>query len=341
MLDTSLSLVTPYVAYLPAAAVGGSGFFAVAVARLWLGYRSPSVQSAEARIAERINWRTVSFLLENAVFLLIGLQLPAIVRAATRTGIGLGPGVLMGAAIYAAMVVARFVWVFAATAVYRYGPGRVRERRWSWRTALAISYAGVRGVVTLAGGFLLPPTAPVGFLQLVAFVVVVLSLLQGLGLGALVRSLHLPLPNRDQDRMQVRTLLAEAQSSALDRLEVERSQDDSAVLLSSLRQSAEYRIALGTTEERGEVAMPDRWARLRLLMLQSEREAVLAARQEGRYEEVVVDTVLADLDSIETAMKRSVRRDLPVRPVVGHPLRRLLPARPNREHVGGRRDEPS
>ncbi len=175
VLDTSLSLAAPYIAYLPAVAVQGSGFLAVVVTGVWLGYRAPVFQSAESRIAERINWRTLSFLLENAVFLLIGLQLPEIVRSASKSNIGLLPGALIIAGIYLTMVLARYAWVLAATVLYRFGPERLRERRWGWRTAFAISFAGVRGVVTLAAVFLLPPRTPqVGFLQLAAFVIVVL-----------------------------------------------------------------------------------------------------------------------------------------------------------------------
>jgi CPA1 family monovalent cation:H+ antiporter len=326
VLDTSISLAAPYVAYLPASFIGGSGFLAVVITGIWLGYRAPSFQSAESRVAERINWRTVSFLLENGVFLLIGLQLKGIVEAAAQTDIGFGQGALIIAGIYVAMVLARFVWVFAATALYRLGPERLRERRWDWRTAIAISFAGVRGVVTLAAVFLLPTdrTPAVGFLQLAAFVIVVLSLLQGLGVGPLVRLLRLPLPNPEQDRMQIRTLVAEAQNAAISRLDQEATEDDPSELVSSLRRSAEYRVTIGTTDEQGMNLQPDAYSRLRLLMLDSERRAVLDARREGRYEDSVIDAVLADFDSIETALKRSYRRDLagPARPPLRFPRSR-------------------
>ncbi|MGT2427041.1 Na+/H+ antiporter [Amnibacterium kyonggiense] len=329
VLDTSISLSAPYVAYLPAAWIGGSGFLAVVLSGIWLGYRAPSFQSAESRVAERINWRTVSFLLENGVFLLIGLQLKSIVEAAASSRIGFGPGVLIIAGVYAAMVLARFAYVFAATALYRYGPELLRERRWDWRTAFAISFAGVRGVVTLAAVFLLPDSGPhatpaIGFLQLAAFVIVVLSLLQGLGTGPLVRALELPLPNPEQDRVQVRSLVAEAQTAAIARLEQEATEDDPSELVSSLRRSAEYRVLLGTTDEQGMIAQPDAYSRLRLLMLDSERRAVLDAQREGRYEDSVIDAVLGDFDSIETALKRSYRRDVPkpVRPPLRFGLRR-------------------
>lgn len=314
VLDTSLSLAAPYIAYLPALAVGGSGFLAVVVTGVWLGYRAPLFQSAESRIAERINWRTVSFLLENAVFLLIGLQLPDIVRRASRSDIGLVQGALLILGLYVAMVLARYVWVFAATVLYRFGPERLRERRWEWRTAFAISFAGVRGVVTLAAVFLLPPRTPqVGFLQLAAFVIVVLSLLQGLGLSGLVRRLRLPQPNPDQDRMQIRILMGEAQAAALERLDREITEDDPTEVVTSLRQTARYRMGIGTTDEQGVAAQPDAYARLRLAMLDAERRAVLDARREGRYEESTISAVLGDFDTIEAAMKRSYRRDAPGR----------------------------
>ena len=59
VLDTSLALVTPYLAFIVSEALLGSGVLAVVIAGLYLGYRSPVVQSADARIAERVNLRTV------------------------------------------------------------------------------------------------------------------------------------------------------------------------------------------------------------------------------------------------------------------------------------------
>ena len=74
VLDTTLSLVAPFIAYLPAEAIHSSGVLAVVVTGLLLGHKSPVLQSAASRLSEQTNWRTVQFLLENAVFLLIGLQ---------------------------------------------------------------------------------------------------------------------------------------------------------------------------------------------------------------------------------------------------------------------------
>ena len=74
VLDSGLSLVIPFAAYVAAEEMHASGVIAVVIAGLLLGHKSPILQTAQSRIAERLNWRTIAFLLENAVFLLIGLQ---------------------------------------------------------------------------------------------------------------------------------------------------------------------------------------------------------------------------------------------------------------------------
>ena len=160
VLDTSLSLVTPFVAFLLGETLHGSGVLAVVIAGLYLGYRAPAVPSAEARIAERLNWRTIQFLLENAVFLFIGLNLEGILEGAVATGPGLWPTVLISIGILArprSSPASPGSWAHAALPA---GPRRLRERGWTWGNGVAVASAGVRGVVTLAAVFLLPAETP-------------------------------------------------------------------------------------------------------------------------------------------------------------------------------------
>ena len=77
--DTAISLLVPFAAYLPAETLNiggfhGSGVISVVTAGLILGHKSPVIQSGQSRLSERVNWATIEFLLENTVFLLIGLQ---------------------------------------------------------------------------------------------------------------------------------------------------------------------------------------------------------------------------------------------------------------------------
>ena len=82
VLDTTLSFAAPYIAFLPAEAIHASGVLSVVITGLALAHLSPTLQTATSRLAEATNWKTIAFLLENAVFLLIGLQLLSLLSGA-------------------------------------------------------------------------------------------------------------------------------------------------------------------------------------------------------------------------------------------------------------------
>jgi Na+/H+ antiporter len=312
VLDTSLSLAIPYVAFIPAQLLGGSGVLAVVIAGLLLGQRSPLVQSAEARIAESINWRTIRFLLENAVFLFIGLSLAGILAGIEESSLGLWQIVGLSVGVLALLVVSRFVFVLASTVVFRYGPRSLRRKAWPWNTSVAISSAGMRGVVTLAAVFLLPRETPEReLLQFLAFVVVAGTLVEGLALPWVIRRLRLPPPNAAQEMTEKHNLLAEAQAAGLATLEAEVG--DSAVdeaVVTRLRVNAEFLSrAIANEPAEGDEPTPAIYNRLRRVMIAAEREAVLRARDEGRYQERAVRDVLRSIDSEETALRANRPRD--------------------------------
>jgi len=305
VLDTSLGLITPYLAFIPSQFLHGSGILSVVVAGLYLGYRSPTIQTAEARIAETINWRTVEFLLENAVFLFIGLELSSILNSAFRSGITVGETVWISIAVLLALFVARFLWMVGTTTLYRYGPQRLRERGWTWPTGIAVSFAGIRGVVTLAAVFLLPEQTPHReFLQFLAFVVVVATLLEGLALPWVIRRLKLPPPDFAQEAGEMQRLLAEAQSAGLEHLESQVTGEEDDRVIERLRINAVFLSdALENPTPEDTEDAPLEYRRLRRSMIVAERQAVLDARAEGRYQEPAVRSVLAFLDAEESALK--------------------------------------
>jgi len=304
VLDTCLSLVTPFVIFLTAQAIGGSGPLAVVVAGLLLGYRAPAIQSAEARIAESLNWRTIQFILENAVFLLIGLSLPSILAGALSSGISLPRAFLIIAAVLATLFGGRAAWSLFITAIFRWGPPVLRRRQWTWRTNVPVTLAGIRGVVTLAAVFLLPESTPHrGFLQFLAFVVVVVSLLQALALPWAIRLIALPAPNLAQERMEVQLLTAEAQNEGLRHLEslADLGNAEERVFV-RLRANASFLDTAGDDPE-STTTRSNEYARLRMLMIAVERRTTLAARAEGRYQEPAVRAVLTLLDIEEAAVR--------------------------------------
>ena len=131
--DTTMSLLTPFVAYLAAEQIEGSGVLAVVVAGLLLGHKAPVIQTAASRISERTNWRTVQFLLENTVFLLIGMQASVIIGEVARSDVGVG-GVLG-------------VWLAELA--------RLRDTRLAWRSTWATLKAiGLGMALELGAGVL-------------------------------------------------------------------------------------------------------------------------------------------------------------------------------------------
>ena len=316
VLDTSLSFVAPFLAYLPAEAIHASGVLAVVVTGLLLGHKSPVLQSAASRMSEQTNWRTVAFLLENTVFLLIGLQLPDIVSLASDNELSTTRVVTICVAVLVATIVARIVWVFGATALYHFGPGPLRRRAWAWSHATLVSWAGMRGVVTLAAAFLLPRETPQrDILVLCAVVVVAGSLLvQGTTLPLLVRRLGLPGPDAAEDNLQEAALLSRAARAGLVRLEQVRRPADDPDVIAALEARTQQRAnaaweRLGNSSRTGETPS-ETYRRLRLKMLAAERDVVLSARDSGTADDEILRDVLAMLDSEESLLDRLVTKNV-------------------------------
>jgi monovalent cation/hydrogen antiporter len=212
VLETVVSLVTPYAAYVGAESVGGSGVTAVVVASVILGTQAGRLTSATIRLQLGAVFGTVVFLLESVVFALIGLQLPDLVgRLADASW------VLPACAIAAALVVVRVLWVFPLSAIAQRRGGA----RPSWQVPAVISWAGARGVVPLAAALSIPLTVPAAQRDLVlvlAIAVIVTSLVvQGFTLAPLVRRAGIAL-DVHQEHSSARARMAEAGLAHLDNL---------------------------------------------------------------------------------------------------------------------------
>jgi monovalent cation/hydrogen antiporter len=308
VLDTTLSFTAPYVAFLPAEAIHASGVLAVVVTGLLLGHKAPILQSATSRLAESTNWRTVQFMLENVVFLLIGLQVKPIVEAVAETELSLGRILFVCGVVLVTTILVRVLYVMAATATYRYGSGRMRRSAWSWAAGAVVSWSGMRGVVTLAAVFLLPEETPQReLLQLAAFVVVAGTLLiHGTTLPWLVTRLGLPAPSPAEDALQSAALITEASRAGLALLEEVRSPDDPEEVIAQLRNRAERR-ANGAWERLGrsqtDIEPPAAvYRRLRLLMLAAERQTIIQARDAGVVDDEVLRAAMAAVDLEESLL---------------------------------------
>jgi NhaP-type Na+/H+ or K+/H+ antiporter len=111
ILDTTISLAVPFIAFIPAEALGASGVLAVVTAGLYSGHNSAKRFTAQARISERLNWRTAQFVLENGVFLLMGLEISAIIADVIAKDLSVTTAVVYGLMMVAAIIAIRFLFI--------------------------------------------------------------------------------------------------------------------------------------------------------------------------------------------------------------------------------------
>ncbi len=309
--DTAVSFTVPWLAFLPAEAAHCSGVLAVVVAGVLLGHTAPAAQTAVSRMSERITWTSVQFLLENAVFLLIGLQARGILENVSDYA-SWGFIAVAAVVVVATVVVSRPLFILPLQALGRRQGGSLRDRL---KGGALVSWAGMRGVVTLAAVFTLPPDAAArDLLVLLALVVVIATLvLQGFTLPWVARRLRIRGPDPREDILQTATVLQRAVDAGL--RELDNIAPHSPETVQTLRTQAQRR--LDAVWERLGADRPDdptpseAYRRLRQAMLAAERAEVLRLRDEKTVDHEVLSEVLATLDIEESLLMtiENQRRD--------------------------------
>jgi monovalent cation/hydrogen antiporter len=314
LLQNTLSLLIPFVAYAAAERVHASGVLAVVVVALYLGHRNWQVDFA-TRLQEEAVWKMVSFALESVVFALIGLQLPVVLK-----GLGEYEGLhaaWYATAVFLAVVVARFLWVFPATFVPRWVSERIRTREpdTDWKAPVIVGWAGMRGVVSLAIAFSVPIDVPHRNLILfLTFTTVIGTLVvQGLTLPPLIRALKLPPKDVRAETLAEAQAQSEASRAAEERLaELLEEPENSTLpppLADRLRTVLERR-RNAVWERLGEVnpvtgeSADDVYRRLAREMIEAEREVFVALRDRRRIDDEMLRALLRRLDLEEAAAYR-------------------------------------
>ena len=340
ILDTGISLVVPFASYVVAEGIHASGVIGVVVAGLLLGHKAPVLQTAQSRIAERTNWRTIAFVLENTVFLLIGLQAELILAGVAGSTVTPGRVALLCGATLVAVIVLRMVWLLVTSQLLRRGS----QARPPLAYTVLAGWAGMRGVVTLAAAFVIPEgTDHREILLLVAFTVVAGTLLlQGSSLPWLARRLGVPSPDPAEDALARATLLQQASKAGFRALAKEEYEDHHGVTEEVRRRVEQRNFAaweqLGPNQD--DETPSEQYTRLRRLMIDAERERVLQVRSAGAVASDVVAEVLAMLDVEESMLDAASRSREELHPTVtGEQSRRAddcpdLAAHPRVETVG-------
>jgi CPA1 family monovalent cation:H+ antiporter len=309
-IESALGLVVPFAVYLVAEEAHASGLLAVVVAGLYLGYRAPETGYA-TRLQDEAVWRASDTVLESVVFALIGLQLTTVAREVGA----IGPLVLVGLALTAVAVVARIVWVYPATYLPRLMFPRVRARDPypSWRQPAVLSWAGMRGVVSLAAAFAITAQVPQREkLVFLAFVVTVATLLlHGTTLPWLIRRLGIYGEESTSDALAEAEAQHAAGRAAVARLDELAGEDGgpNEHSVRKLRYMAQMRTnssweRLGRDASEAGESPSAAHRRLRRAMVAAERETFVRFRDERRIDDEVLRRVLRELDLEEAMLSR-------------------------------------
>lgn len=299
-IDTSLTLIGPYLFYLSAEEIGASGVLAVVAGGLFLSYRAHEFLSAKAHVQAGSVWSTLSFLLNGFVFLLIGLQLPVVIES--LGDISIGRATLYAVIICLLTIAIRIIWVFPTAYLMRLmSPQISRKSMRDWRIEILVAWAGMRGVVSLAAALAIPlmlvdgitPFPDRNLILYITFCVILATLvLQGLSLPVLIRRLHfepdekLGTPEQQRESMSMRLALA-----AREHLDQYYSSECSEIpLFTRLRTSYEWTVSTaflagGDSEQSAEArALGSRYRQALLELIDAQKRELIIARREGSYD---------------------------------------------------------
>ncbi|RSN21523.1 Na+/H+ antiporter [Amycolatopsis sp. WAC 01416] len=324
----AVSLATPFTAYVLGETIHGSGVLAVVVAGLIVGHQTPRLQTGASRLQTGAVWSLVNYLLEGFVFLLIGQQLPAVI--AGLGGYPAGSVVLTAVVTVGAVLLVRPLWLvltqlFPRRLHARLGSadetGEAAERALTGKEIAGLSWAGTRGVITLAAAFAIPVVTADGspfpardLLLFSAFLVVLVTLVgQGVTFGPLLKRLGLRADVQDQARLrnQARSAAVDAALARLDQLVEEDDVPDEAV--AALRKNLQsrqrrYRARLAYLEDNPLTPRAPGYeaaVRARHSIIEAQREELLRWRDAGRLPDASLRILQTELDHEENALMPS------------------------------------
>jgi monovalent cation/hydrogen antiporter len=300
--EVALAVLSGYLAYLPAAAAGVSGVLAAVTIGIYMGWYTPELTTERTRLSGDAFWEILVFLVNALLFVLVGLQLRRIVDVLS----GISSAKLAGysALVCGTVIATRLVWVPVFAYLPRWAFRSVREHDpyppWQWPVLL--SWAGIRGAVSLVAALALPTNFPDrDLIVFLTFTVIVATLfLQGLTLPLLIRVLGISEDgSAEREEAKARIKAAEAALARLEELV-----EDGEVLPDTAER---LRGAFGFRRDRfaarldgeDDGAIEDRsvaYQRLMRQLLDAERAALVALRNDGVIDSAVMQRVQRDLD---------------------------------------------
>jgi monovalent cation/hydrogen antiporter len=315
--EITISLLTPYAAFVPADELGLSGVLAAVTAGIYLGWRAPELITPQTRLQATAVWEILTFLLNATLFILIGLQLPVI--ADGLDAYTMGELVGYAALVCATVIGTRFAFAFTIPYVIRALDRRPsqRARRLGARPRIVSSWAGMRGAVSLAAALALPlqtdAGAPLPDRDLILFITFALILVtvvgQGLTLPYLIRALGVQEDGAEEEaeEMRARYVASRAALERLDELAVEDwTLDDTIERVRGLYEFRRRRVKVQTGKISDEEGIQDRslaYQRLMHELYDVQRRAVVQLRNGGEISNDVMHRIERELDLEESRLE--------------------------------------
>ncbi|HEY4061892.1 MAG TPA: Na+/H+ antiporter [Puia sp.] len=317
-IDTAFTLISPYLMYITAEHFHYSGVLAVVSGGLFVSYRSPEIFSYSSRLQTTSVWNVLIFLLNGVVFILIGLQLPFVIR-----GLGeysLQSAILYGVIISMIAIIVRLVWVFPAAFLPRMCSARIRKREVNpgVKSIFLIGWSGMRGVVSLASALAIPLTLTGGatfphrnLILFITFIIILITLvLQGLSLPFVIRWLRLEVTDNEEDQqLSIRLRLA---GVVLDHITAEYGQE-AATIEAFTRLKARYERMIEITHQKlekhqdGKEVVPaflPRYRKLLLELVKVQRQELSYMRRDNEYPDELLRNKEYELDLEEARFRR-------------------------------------
>ena len=335
IVETSLTLLTPFLSYLAAEQAHTSGILAVVTTGVFISWRAPEIFSYQTRMQTRAFWDTLMFLLNGFIFILIGLQLPGILKQLPNYKMSTLVG--YGLIISLVTIIVRILWVFTSAWFFNLftwktkGSNRLpdiqrRERSDTWKNVLIVAWTGTRGVVSMAAALALPFTLDNGkhfpqrhLIIFLSFVVIFLTLVvQGFSLPLLIRILKVePSDNEDKEEKELQLYLA---SSTLHFIDHELSKKLKAGIRSELKKKYEQlttrldkEIHAHKLNEKQKRQIPVRTispmqeAQQEIALFQ--RELLLKLHKDGKFSHAAIKQVEKDMDIDELKFNQLLPKD--------------------------------
>jgi CPA1 family monovalent cation:H+ antiporter len=316
-IDTGITFISPYLMYITAEHFHCSGVLAVVSGGLFLSYRSQDIFDYGSRLTTASVWNVVVFLLNGIVFILIGLQLPGVIRGLGEYSLRAAIG--YGVAISLVAIVVRLIWVYPGAYLPRLISQRVRRRetRPPPRQVFVIGWSGMRGVVSLAAALAIPIALPGGeglphrnLILCITFIVILITLVfQGLTLPLIIRWLKIDAGDGEREkRLNLKLRLARV---ALDHITTGYADEVASMEPFSLlkdRYEKKFDLTVKTLERTAEqeVIPPVilRFRQLQLDLIGLQRGELARMRHRNEFPEELIRSEEFELDLEEARIRR-------------------------------------